>query len=346
MASFRSCVSPGCKIRLPDLKYDSHSKCSVCVGHVCTIDNKCEECCLWPVDKFNIFLKHRKRLLADRERKARNRRLLKERKQDGFYDKTEDRLTIVDKAGGKAGKAGKVGNVRTVHSVSASVHSSSSSSGNKPLLHIDDVSDNLFSSPVSTIHSMSFARSLPYSLSRSATPSLAPRSDHDITVNAETLASLVRNVDFLMKERQLSLLHSASVSPAHLASSSMPVRDDGEDPQMSGALPRGPASHGERSLSGVCPSDSSPSPDRSRRRRRDPKDHGHKIKRSRRGSSEEPSAARPSLQEPQTYAHSEELQVPLDLPRDSSVSSVDSIQGNSPIDLSGNVPLDLSGNDP
>ena len=108
---------------------------------------------------------------------------------------------------------------------------------------------------------------------------------------------------------------------------------------MSRAFLRGHASDGEQSLVGTCSSDSSPTPDRSHCRRGDPKDHSHRIKRSRGDRSEEPSAAPPSLQEPQPLARPRAQGVSLDLHRDSSVSSVCSVANYSPIDLSGNDPF-------
>ena len=80
MASFRICVSENCKARLPIIKYDGHSHCSNCVGHICDYDNKCPECEEWPKEVFDDYIKHRKKLEVVRERKARNRLRNKESK--------------------------------------------------------------------------------------------------------------------------------------------------------------------------------------------------------------------------------------------------------------------------
>ena len=77
MASFRICATNGCNARLPDYKNDGHSRCKDCVGHLCTPDNKCEECSLWTEDVFCNYIKHRRQLELTRARKAKIRKLNK-----------------------------------------------------------------------------------------------------------------------------------------------------------------------------------------------------------------------------------------------------------------------------
>ena len=67
---FRVCSSINCKIRLPDLTYDGHLKCSACIGQVCLLDNRCVECAGWPNDVFERFVKHRHMLELNKVRKA------------------------------------------------------------------------------------------------------------------------------------------------------------------------------------------------------------------------------------------------------------------------------------
>ena len=80
MSTYRKCGTAECRIRLPDLKYDGHTLCWYCVGHICCEERRCNECSLWPVDKFNDYLKHRTRLAVDRERKAKYRQKLRDEK--------------------------------------------------------------------------------------------------------------------------------------------------------------------------------------------------------------------------------------------------------------------------
>ena len=70
---FRVCSSLDCKIRLPDLSYDGHSKCSSCIGKVCSLEDRCVECKDWPSDVFDKFIKHRHQLDLNKARKAKQR---------------------------------------------------------------------------------------------------------------------------------------------------------------------------------------------------------------------------------------------------------------------------------
>ena len=70
---FRVCASENCKVRLPDFKYDGHSRCSTCIGQVCNFNNHCLECADWPNDVFDRYVKHRHVLELTRLRKAKQR---------------------------------------------------------------------------------------------------------------------------------------------------------------------------------------------------------------------------------------------------------------------------------
>ena len=70
---FRVCASLDCKIRLPDLAYDGHTKCSGCIGKVCSLEDRCVECKDWPSDVFDKFVKHRHQLELNKVRKAKQR---------------------------------------------------------------------------------------------------------------------------------------------------------------------------------------------------------------------------------------------------------------------------------
>ena len=107
------------------------------------------------------------------ERKARNRKKCKELLLEKAKTSVDNRQLTCDKAIGSSG--------RKTHSVSSSAISSSKSLRSSKrdkyhisnaVLKIDDVSDELFSSPTSSIHSFSYANSLPRS--RCATPPLRP----------------------------------------------------------------------------------------------------------------------------------------------------------------------------
>ena len=74
-------VQQDCTNRLPKLKYDQHSKCSECLGKLCQVDNRCEECASWTEEFMFSYLRHRKKLMQDRARKARIR--LEKGNQDG-----------------------------------------------------------------------------------------------------------------------------------------------------------------------------------------------------------------------------------------------------------------------
>ena len=69
----RICVQQECTNRLPNFNYDHHTKCSKCIGQSCDVDHRCEECLSWSEEFMSFYLKHRKKLAQDRDRKARIR---------------------------------------------------------------------------------------------------------------------------------------------------------------------------------------------------------------------------------------------------------------------------------
>ena len=60
--SRRSC--PSCNTWISSLIYDKQKLCVTCRGLDCDVDERCEECSLWPLDMFEKYLKHCKSLLA------------------------------------------------------------------------------------------------------------------------------------------------------------------------------------------------------------------------------------------------------------------------------------------
>ena len=69
----RICASSDCKTRLPDLAHDGHSRCSGCIGQLCSFNNHCIECAGWSNEVFTKYLKHRHVLELSRLRKAKQR---------------------------------------------------------------------------------------------------------------------------------------------------------------------------------------------------------------------------------------------------------------------------------
>ena len=278
MASFRKCANVHCNVRLPDLKYDGHTLCATCVGHTCTLDNKCDECSLWPVEVFEAYLKHKHRLAVDRERKARHR-------QKAKLEKVSNKTTGV-----MTGNKAQVVTERHTHSISPSMKSSGQFSSPVPGFVIHDVSQNLFSSPTSSVISN---LSLPKSLLNSPPAPLAPSRDQGVTVEAfnalvQNVAALNQSVISLVANQQVNV-HSESVAPSGQVLGSMPAGGTGRDPQVSAVLcaqgAGGSVPGGESSPVGACPSDLESVPDRSRKRVRESKDSKSKVKRSRAGES-------------------------------------------------------------
>ena len=275
MASFRICATLDCKSRLPDLKYDGHSKCVTCIGY-CDVDNRCDECKHWPTELFASFLKHRHKLQMDRQRKSKSRQKARESKELLKLSATSDKEFDSD---------GPV-SCKGAHVISPSGSSSNVSKElglglNDPLTK-DDIS---LLSPRNL--SLLSSSSVPKCLPKSPTAAIsAPVSDQGISVSAAefkelltavsnqsvTLQSLAQNVNLLMADRASSVsVHSASVFPPGQDLGSRPVVGLGSDPQSSGVLcaqvAGGPGSGGEPPTSGPCLSSLSPGPVR-----KEPKD--------------------------------------------------------------------------
>ena len=66
---FRVCSTENCKIRLPDIVYDGHSRCSTCIGKVCNLNDHCFECAGWSNEMFDKYVKHR-HMLVDKGKKS------------------------------------------------------------------------------------------------------------------------------------------------------------------------------------------------------------------------------------------------------------------------------------
>ena len=49
---------PGCSTRMSSLLHDMHSKCNICRGAECDVDNKCSECAGWTEEDFSKYIKH------------------------------------------------------------------------------------------------------------------------------------------------------------------------------------------------------------------------------------------------------------------------------------------------
>ena len=279
MSTYRKCATAECRIRLPDLKYDGHTFCWYCVGHICCEQRRCNECSSWPVDKFQDYLRHRSRLAVDRERKAKYRQKLRDEKNKSSAVSgsklTSDNLHAIDSC------------TRPVHAISPTIDSSVDSVP-KSVLHVDDVSGKLLSStPVSHFS----PTSLPTSVPTPPTAPLPPIGDQGITVDAfnslvQVVSSMQQTLATLANRGQV---HSASIVPPGQVLGSGPVGVTGQDPQFSDALcvpvTGGSGPGGESSPTGSCPPDLELVPDRSRKRFREPKDLKRKSKRSRAGES-------------------------------------------------------------
>ena len=317
MAKVRQCANAKCKSRLPDLGKDGHSLCSLCIGHVCLPERKCQQCSVWPEQQFKEYLRYRQRLEKSRTRKQRLRHKLKEmqvsKEANVSVDKPsdcshDDRPNVI------------VG--RQAHTISTSTESVSgrSASVNSALM-IDDVSHDLLTSHTSSVSSPR-PRPMPSTDDKSLTNSAhAPIRDQgttsalsdnefksflvsSITALREENTSLSKNVQLLMEERaaRISNVHSASVVPPGQVPSSRPAVGTGRDPPdvdvlcvpATGGITLG----GESSSVGPCPSALESAPDRSRKRTRQSKDA--KSKRSRVGESSETLISRKRLPQHQS----------------------------------------------
>ena len=70
---FRFCSTGNCKVRLPDISYDGHTLCSVCIGKVCSLTDRCAECASWTPEVFDKYVRHRHTLELNKLRKAKQR---------------------------------------------------------------------------------------------------------------------------------------------------------------------------------------------------------------------------------------------------------------------------------
>ena len=75
---YRICAGESCKVRMSALESDGHSRCATCIGKECKVDDRCEECIGWNIDKMNTFIKNRRDKELCRARKAKRRLGLRE----------------------------------------------------------------------------------------------------------------------------------------------------------------------------------------------------------------------------------------------------------------------------
>ena len=61
---WRTCML--CSTRLSELCYDTHTKCEVCRGQVCSSDSFCVECEGWSADLRKLYLRHKHSLFTKR----------------------------------------------------------------------------------------------------------------------------------------------------------------------------------------------------------------------------------------------------------------------------------------
>ena len=267
MASFRICATSRCNARLPDIKNDGHSRCKDCVGHVCTPENKCEECIVWTDDVFSNYIKHRRQLELTRARQAKNRKLNKDKRTGNV------KVSVTDKGKVKVNQ----------HEMSSSVGSSAKSD---PGNIIDlDVSRSLVYSFDSSTSSLSVPNA---PINQSPNKPSAPLRDQgntDLSKRVDDLTAKVNLVVDLLVNKLKSNPQVADLQP-------MPSRElVGLAPQLPDVLLE-PSSGGTaadgRLREGTCPLVASQHLDRSRKRSREPKDAYARIKRSRRavGSAE------------------------------------------------------------
>ena len=258
---YRVCSTDGCKVRLPDLTFDGHSRCSTCIGKLCSSLDHCIECAEWSNEIFDKYVKHRHMLELTRLRKAKQRAKAKQL----TLSNVGKQLTLSDV--GQQAVAG------SSHSVSPS-----------PPASVVTLSPSSSLSPYSP---SACTKSLP-----SSSPSAgisAPRDQVITRSEFDSLKSLMMSmatdVATMMKDRQV---HSESAPPPSRSVPLTPVVDSGCDPaaHRSNPLPvdGSPVLSGEPCPTGSCPvvqSETYDELDRSRKRVRESKDSSERRKRQR-----------------------------------------------------------------
>ena len=250
----RICAGESCKVRMSALESDGHSRCATCIGKECKVDDRCEECIGWNIDKMNTFIKNRRDKELCRARKAKRRLGLREqgKQQIGSLLVQPDRK------------------------VASSAHSMSSSSS---ALIINQSDDSLLVSDLSTSHA-----SITSAASNPDRGQVITRSEFDALGNSVQLLTQQMAIFFLAK--QSSQVPSDTPLPL-VGQTSGPISvcmGDGVDPEQATKLL---SSHdeaedgpdGDPAKPESCPSLKSDMSERARKRSR--KDVSAKVKRSR-----------------------------------------------------------------
>ena len=247
----RVCSTETCKSRLPDFAFDGHSRCSVCIGFLCSRDKHCEECSQWTNDRFDKYIKHRHVLELNRARKAKQRAKAKQLPVP---------LTTQQAVGGSA------------HSISPS-----------PSASVADIS---YSSSVSPYTPSALTQSLP---SSSPSAVVSGPSDQVVTRSEfDNLKSLMATMaaDLAALRKDSSQVHSVSDPPPSQAVSSNSVVDRRDRDSLVNrpdtSLVEGrPVPMEESRPTKSCPMTQSGTDDRSRKRDRESKDSASRVKRQR-----------------------------------------------------------------
>ena len=241
MSKVRYCAGESCNNRLPGLEYDSHSICATCIGKECNVEDKCQQCSLWPVEKFSLYVKHRRVLKMTRARKARYK--LAKANQTGVSQSLE----VVQPSGDRA-----------VHNLSQSFHSEYASPS--PGIHLPPSSASI---------------SLPVPLSAAIS---APSRDRVTTELApDVQASVIRSLANVHSESVSPL--SQSVPPTSSVVYSCCDSGVTQGPQLLAIEGLGPAEE-PCPVEPCLEVQSGSSQDRGRKRVRETKDVSGKVKRS------------------------------------------------------------------
>ena len=290
MSKYRVCSTDGCKVRMPDLAFDRHTRCQTCVGKACSFDDHCEECASWSNEDFDRFVKHRHTLELTRLRKAKQR--------------------------AKAKLSTSAGNFQTA--VTGAAHSVSPS----PSRSVVSLS------PSSSVSVYSPSSSLPILLPTNspAADSSAPQGQVVTRSEFDNLKNLMLSMatDLAAIRKDSGQAHSDSVPPPSQSVSLNPVVDVSDrDPAVHRPEPllvEGKAvPSGESCPTGSCPMiqmETSSDLDRGRKRVREPKDTAERRKRKRSPSRERaatPPRAHDELRHPSTFAAQLSRENPSDL---------------------------------
>ena len=254
------CSSDNCKNRLPDLTYDGHSRCSSCIGQLCSFENHCLECAGWPNEVFDRYIKHRHMLELNRIRKAKKRA------------KTRQSSVV----GGSQQQV-------PAHSVSPS-----------PSPSIVSLSASSSVSPYSPTAMTKSITSTPTAVAQVPSDQVVTRGEFDYLKNM--MISMASDLAALRSDRPI---HSENVPQPSLvvpltSGVDAPPSLGGDPPGVRTILSLAEgfaATEGESCLPEACPMALQETLDRSRKRSREPKDLAEKAKRQRPPDREQGSSA-------------------------------------------------------